>query len=288
MYQPRLYKVRVKVPKTVTQLCALFLVNTGKRASYNTKTRYSFVMDALVEYFGSRQWRCVSRGEFIEFFNSVSHKLSPATLRLVVTVTKSTFIWGAYNFGGSVDFPKDYLRYVAKPPVRVRYLTAEQLKKLIELMDIENPGVGTMATLAATSGLRKNELANVRVKDVKWSYPYEVTLYNTKNRTSRVVPIKPEVLKMLMRYRSPNTNNMLFPKRLFSRLDYIMRKCTKRAGIEEAFTFHDLRHHAASMLAQKGVDLYVLGAILGHKNLSTTQRYAHLNTRNLHDAFDKL
>ncbi len=49
----------------------------------------------------------------------------------------------------------------------------------------------------------------------------------------------------------------------------------KEAGIEN-FKFHDLRHHAASMLAIKGVPLNQIGHLLGHKSQVITARYAHL------------
>ena len=47
-----------------------------------------------------------------------------------------------------------------------------------------------------------------------------------------------------------------------------------RAGIED-FTFHGLRHTFATRLAQSGEDLYKISKLLGHKDISTTQRYAH-------------
>ncbi len=47
-----------------------------------------------------------------------------------------------------------------------------------------------------------------------------------------------------------------------------------RAGIED-FTFHGLRHTVATRLAQSKIDLYRISKLLGHKDISTTQRYAH-------------
>jgi integrase len=50
----------------------------------------------------------------------------------------------------------------------------------------------------------------------------------------------------------------------------------KRAGIEN-FSFHDLRHSAASYLAMNGASLMEIAEILGHKTLSMVKRYAHLS-----------
>lgn len=58
---------------------------------------------------------------------------------------------------------------------------------------------------------------------------------------------------------------------------------------------HDLRHTWASLAVRNGLDLYVVGKMLGHKNSATTQRYAHLadehlkaTARKMGDAFEKL
>lgn len=52
--------------------------------------------------------------------------------------------------------------------------------------------------------------------------------------------------------------------------------------------FHDLRHSAASALIAEGVDLYTVGAILGHKSTASTKRYSHLATEKLAEAIGRL
>ncbi len=54
----------------------------------------------------------------------------------------------------------------------------------------------------------------------------------------------------------------------------------KRAGIKE-FTIHDFRHTCASRLLQNGLNLYEVASILGHRDVQTTQRYAHLESRDV-------
>jgi integrase len=59
-----------------------------------------------------------------------------------------------------------------------------------------------------------------------------------------------------------------------------IKKAMKRAGIK-GFTIRDFRHTCASRLIQNGLSLYEVACILGHKDVQTTQRYAHLESRDV-------
>ena len=61
----------------------------------------------------------------------------------------------------------------------------------------------------------------------------------------------------------------------------------KKAGIND-FRFHDLRHTAASWMVMEGVSLYAVKEILGHSDIKTTQRYAHLSPGYLENEIGKL
>lgn len=61
------------------------------------------------------------------------------------------------------------------------------------------------------------------------------------------------------------------------------RRAVKESGIAHC-RFHDLRHTFASRLAQAGVDLLKISKLLGHKDISTTQRYAHHCPESLRDS----
>ena len=63
---------------------------------------------------------------------------------------------------------------------------------------------------------------------------------------------------------------------------YWQRIC-KAAGVE-GVRFHDLRHTSASWLVARGVGLQVVGRLLGHQSVKTTERYAHLDLRHLREA----
>ncbi|MFZ6691854.1 tyrosine-type recombinase/integrase [Undibacterium sp. SXout20W] len=70
-------------------------------------------------------------------------------------------------------------------------------------------------------------------------------------------------------------------------LQRIVRRAMDKAGFNHMH-FHDLRHSAASMLINNDVDLFTVGAILGHKDQRRTKRYSHLATETLTKAIFKI
>ena len=81
-------------------------------------------------------------------------------------------------------------------------------------------------------------------------------------------------------------------ERLFTMKDGKQRKHFKgpwhrireAAGLPRDFRFHGLRHHFASTLVSNGIDLAIVKELLTHKDIATTQRYAHLKPDAVHDA----
>ena len=61
----------------------------------------------------------------------------------------------------------------------------------------------------------------------------------------------------------------------------------QRAGLRR-LRLHDLRHSFASAAVRQGVSLYVVGKLLGHRQATTTQRYAHLEQEVARDALEKI
>jgi len=68
----------------------------------------------------------------------------------------------------------------------------------------------------------------------------------------------------------------------------IIRRATKRAGIEKHVTAHTLRHTAATWLRQEVGDTRLVAEYLGHADLSTVARYAHVDRQELFNAAERL
>ena len=71
------------------------------------------------------------------------------------------------------------------------------------------------------------------------------------------------------------------------RVQQIVEENVKKIGLDpHKFTTHKLRHTAATLMYQAGVDIRALQEILGHEQLSTTEIYTHINNEQLREAVD--
>lgn len=105
-----------------------------------------------------------------------------------------------------------------------------------------------------------------------------LVLADSKNGDRRAIPVHPKI-RHLLRF-LPLTGPKITVQRATAR-------ALKAAGLEGT-TFHDLRHSAASEMINAGVELYTVGAVLGHRDARSTKRYSHLNTDVLAAAIGKI
>ena len=69
---------------------------------------------------------------------------------------------------------------------------------------------------------------------------------------------------------------------------YIVKRELEKAGLDtEKFSVHKLRHTAATLMYQHGVDIRALQELLGHKSISTTEIYTHVNNEQIRDAVNQ-
>lgn len=154
-------------------------------------------------------------------------------------------------------------------PARQVYLTRDELAVL--LRKIKNKKYRKVCYAAAFTGLRKGELLGLEPDDIRGNV---ICLADTKTGSPRNVPI---IRKARFAF-----------NRLPFRLDpYGLSRAVQKASGGKV-RFHDFRHTTASLLINAGVPLYTVGAILGHKSVQTTKRYAHLDIKSTTTAMEKL
>jgi len=111
----------------------------------------------------------------------------------------------------------------------------------------------------------------------------------SKTGKARHVPLSKaalEILSQLPRYEKcpylvPNPDNLKPYRSIFTGWD----NARKEAGLPDV-RLHDLRHSCASFMVNSGRSIYEVATVLGHSQLKTTQRYAHLSQETLLAAVD--
>lgn len=144
-----------------------------------------------------------------------------------------------------------------------------------------------------TTGLRRSELIALDWRDLALDGPRpSVLVRRGKGGKPRRQPLAPQLadeLRQLRDVKKPAPTNPVFCGLAGGRLQpkvlaAIIKRATERAGIEKRVTAHTLRHTAASWLRQATGDARLVAEYLGHADLTTVSRYAHVARDELHDA----
>ncbi|HEV3073353.1 MAG TPA: site-specific integrase, partial [Thermoanaerobaculia bacterium] len=132
--------------------------------------------------------------------------------------------------------------------------------------------------LLLLSGARRDEVLTLRWEHVDLEGA-ALNLPDSKTGKKRI-PLGPAPLELLSAAKRLEGNPFVIPgRRKGGRLVGLNRpwkRIRARAGVD-GLRLHDLRHGFASIGAAAGLGLPILGAILGHRNQTTTARYAHLS-----------
>ncbi len=182
------------------------------------------------------------------------------------------------------------------------YLTVDEMFRLLDSIQMDGiPGLRNRAiyeTLYST-GVRVSELAGLDVSDV--DFGAGLVRVRGKGNKERIVPVGNKALAAIREYRnrlaqekgvpfdgeSPlflNKNKGRLTTRSIERiLERIVRECELQTPVSP----HALRHTFATHMLDAGADLRVVQELLGHRSLSTTQKYTHVSMDKLMEIYDR-
>jgi integrase/recombinase XerC len=182
------------------------------------------------------------------------------------------------------------------------YLSVDEIFRLLDsiqtgtLLGLRNRAI--FETLYS-SGIRVSELAAMDIADVDFSA--EVIRVFGKGRKQRIVPVGQKALAAITAYRTQlqkqaglqgvKTDPLFlnrFQRRLTPRsIARILKKLASAVGLLTPISPHALRHTFATHMLDAGADLRAVQELLGHKSLSTTQKYTHVSIDRLMETYDK-
>jgi len=201
---------------------------------------------------------------------------------------------------------KNPAQYLETPKLDKRlpkYLSLEESKKLLKTVQNESNSTSvrdyTIITLFLNCGMRLSELVGINIKDINFSEcklnvigkgNKERTIYLNKacmNAINEYLKERPrDVVKIDARDALFLTNRK---DRISNRtVQVIVQKELLKAGLDiNKYSVHKLRHTAATLMYQYGnVDIRALQELLGHKSISTTEIYTHVDNSQIRQAVE--
>lgn len=174
-----------------------------------------------------------------------------------------------------------------------RYLDLDGSIQLLESVDGDfQERDRCILTLFLNCGLRISELIGLNLTDVRG----EQLRVLGKGNKERILYLNDACIQSIQDYLDVRDNqraidkNALFLSRRRSRIskaavEKLVKKYLLKAGLDSTqYSPHKLRHTAATLMLQNGVDVRTLQEVLGHENLNTTQIYTHVDNENLRAA----
>jgi integrase/recombinase XerD len=141
---------------------------------------------------------------------------------------------------------------------------------------------------AYSGGLRLSEVLHLRVEDID-SERMTIRVRQGKGRKDRYVMLSAVLLDVLRGYwRDYRPRTWLFPANHGDRpmsgtsIQRTIRHAARDAGITKPVCVRTLRHCFATHLLERGTDMHVIQQLLGHTDVRTTHRYAHVSARAIH------
>lgn len=281
----------------------IVFLTVEKGASKNTIEAYSNDVRKLTQYLSDEKinnWREVDsymiRG-YLAFMQA--EQITNTTRARNVAALKSFFRflyvekYTKNNLGELLDVPR-------KEKVLPKYLTMEEVERLLEAPDITTPNGcrdKAMLELLYASGLRVSELITLRLNDISFEMAY-VRCFG-KGSKERIIPLGSYALDALAHYIEvcrPKVANNWQTDTLFlnkngkglTRQGFwkLIKKYGREAAITADITPHVLRHSFATHLLSGGADLRAIQEMLGHADIATTQIYTHLLGEQMLDVYN--
>lgn len=233
-------------------------------------------------------------GEQIEGF--ITHRIRNSSVyaaRKDYANLASSFNWAIRHSYLSVNPCKG----VTKPRIPEKlplFFSHDEFQALLSVMECDTD-FRDITVFAVNTGCRQREIVELRWNQVDMQNKM-VLLNNQVHRTKwnlvRTVPLNDSAIRVLQRRREVPVGEFVFTiDRKKIKQDYLQKwfkKYVREAGLNRGLHFHSLRHSFASWLVQRGVSIYQVSRLLGHRSVAMTEIYSHLYPEDLRETVDRL
>lgn len=272
---------RKKSAPTVEELCERFLTEyVPSHCKASTQKEYRRNVDLFIKpRIGRMKVADVERSDIADLHHA--HRDIPyqanRTLGVLSVMFNQAEIWGHRPDGSN---PCRHVRKYEEKK-RERYLSPEELSRLGQtLNELEASGEESLSAINAIRLLILTGCRLGEIQTLKWEYVQGNRLRLPDSKTgAKVVYLGEAALEVLSKIERPPGNPYVCKGKIsgahLSDMQKPWRRIRKAAGLEDV-RIHDLRHSFASSAVGMGESLPMIGKLLGHSQVQTTARYAHL------------
>ena len=247
---------------------------------------------------GDRDFESVTRSDVQALHASLKHIKGSANYSVCIVGSLYSRIIDDWKLA-SMPNPNHKIR-LFKMKTRERFLTPEERRHVEEVLlrglqispgrkgHLDRMGVWALQLLSLT-GLRRDEIRDLTWPMVDWQHSC-LNLPDTKTG-QRSIQVPSHVMTLLRKIHDHTGNRKVGlvitsrTGRKLSGLNLTWKRIREAVGIPDV-RLHDLRHSFASDALMGGVPLAIVGEMLGHRQPSTTKRYAHLANRVVREALE--
>lgn len=256
------------------------------------------IRNHILPALGDRPIAAIGKAEIRALLQSkVAAGYGPSMVNRILATVKSIFSRAVdWETEGVKESPARGIRQLPCPNRIDAFLTPAEAQRLqVAVAQSENPLLRHIIAFLLLTGGRKREALDARWENVDFDRRI-FTVPLSKSGRPRYIPLSDEAIRVLHAARrelarvAPEiaaSTPWIFPNpetgKPFVNIFTSWNNARKRAGLDH-IRVHDLRHSFASALVNEGMTLYDVKEILGHANMATTTRYAHLSRERLRQA----
>lgn len=206
--------------------------------------------------------------------------VSKTTINIEIRVLKATF---KYACSKSVKMlavnPFDEVKQFPVPEKKRVYISDQEINLILE--NVDNPTVKEVIIHAVNTGMRREEILNLKYKDINLA-DKTLDVLETKTNSIRSIPLSPQLYEQLHKHfydengclRLYNADDRIY-KINGDFVTHTFKKIIRKLHLPEQYRFHSLRHTAITNLLRHSKNVYISMEVAGHKSIKTTQLYLH-------------
>jgi integrase len=291
---PAAARAKARAMPTLTEFAERYLIEhaMAKKKPLSIEADRRNLDKHILPALGRLRVNSITRADVARFHAAMRATPTLAN-RCLALLSKMFSLSEAWDFRPDGSNPARHVQKYRERKVD-RFLSEAELARLGAVLEAaaqagEHPSVVAAIRMLLLTGCRRNEILTL-----KWEYVdlERGCLRLPDSKTgSKTVLLGAPALELLAGLPRSEGNPYVLPGKVpgkhYVGLEKAWFRLRKRAGLEDV-RLHDLRHTHASVGAGSGESLVLIGALLGHRQAATTQRYAHLSDNPLRAAANRI